>query len=45
MEIMKMITDLMCNKKVDKLYVEFWEPNDGDNGEHLVKINMETEVY
>lgn len=45
MEIMKMITDLMCNKKVDNLHVEFWEKNDGDDGEHLVKINMETDFF
>ena len=45
MNIMDDIVNLLCNKKVDKLHVEFWEKNDGDDGEHVVKINLETEYY
>ena len=45
MEIIQTITKLMCNKKIDKMHFEFWEKNEEDGEEHLVKIDMEKEYY
>jgi hypothetical protein len=45
MDIIRAITELMCNNETVKLHVEFWESNEVDDGEHLVKINMEKEYY
>lgn len=45
MEIMKMITDVMREKRVDNLHIEFWEPNGVDDGDHIVRITMEKEYF
>ncbi len=45
MDIIRAITELMCNNEIVKLHVEFWESNEVDDVEHLVKINMEKEYY
>lgn len=45
MNRLQVITQLLSDLKVDKFTVEFWEQNEADDAEHLVKINVEKEYY
>ena len=45
MERIEAINTLLNDKSIDKLNIEYWEQNEEDDAEHLVKINVEKEYY
>lgn len=45
MDRLQVIIQLLGDLKVDKLHIEYWEQNEEDDAEHLVKINVEKEYY
>ena len=45
MERIEAINQLLNDKKIDKLHIEYWEQNEDEDAEHLVKINAEKEYY